>query len=53
MARLHCRWGDIEEVHAMCPLNGHSAGIRAITYSPCGQYLATGGEDKVRGMERA
>jgi len=28
-----------------CPVQAHTAGLLAVAYSPCGQTLATGGED--------
>ena len=30
----------------LCPLNAHSDWVRAVSWSPCGKWLASGGDDK-------
>ena len=39
--------GKVTARDALCPLVGHSAGLRAAVFSPCGSLMASGGEDKV------
>ena len=31
----------------LCPLKAHSDFVNAVAWSPCGQWLASGGEDKM------